>query len=69
MRITALPLSVLLVAAASPPDTVRIAPPYIDAPEMAAQRAMPHGTVHSFIMRSRDSRIYPGIRQLDNAVT
>jgi predicted alpha/beta superfamily hydrolase len=69
MRITALPLSVLLVAAASVPDTVRIAPPYLDAPEMAAQRALPHGTLHSFIMHSRDSRIYPGLRQRDNAVT
>jgi enterochelin esterase-like enzyme len=49
--------------------TLRIAPPYRDAPEMTARAGVLRGTLHSFIMRSADSHLYPGIRQLDNATT
>ncbi|MET0309409.1 MAG: alpha/beta hydrolase-fold protein [Sphingomonas sp.] len=73
MRISILLLPALFAtsAAAGPEtaDTVRIAPPYADAPEMAARVGPPKGTLRSFIMRSEESRIYPGIRQLDNEVT
>ncbi len=72
MRILALLLPGLFAAGAAGPEignTLHIAPPYADAPEMAAQPGRPKGTLHSFIMHSRDSRIYPGIRQLDNEVT
>lgn len=58
-----------LTGAAPADDMVRLAPPYHDAPEMAAQPGEPHGTIHAFVMRSADSRLYPGIRQLDNEVT
>ena len=64
--ILALPL--LLLAAAAEP-TIRIAPPWRDAPEMAPRPGRPHGTLEGFIMASADSRLFPGIRQLDNATT
>ena len=54
---------------AAAPPVVHIVPPYYDAPEMAARPGRPVGTLHSFIMTSAESRLYPGIRQLDNAVT
>ncbi|WP_242137831.1 alpha/beta hydrolase-fold protein [Sphingomonas sp. TREG-RG-20F-R18-01] len=50
-------------------DTRHIALPYHDAPERTARADIPHGTIRSFILRSADSRIYPGIRQLDTATT
>ena len=56
-------------ACASDPVGVRIAPPYRDAPEMVAQADVRKGRLQSFIMTSSDSRIYPGIRQLDNETT
>jgi enterochelin esterase family protein len=64
-------LAVLLagVAHAEGPNETRIAPPYKDAPEMAAQPGQPKGIIHSFIMTSAESRMYPGIRQLDNDTT
>jgi iron(III)-enterobactin esterase len=37
-----------------------IGPDYADAPETAKSNA-PQGTVHEFIMKSTDSKIYPGI--------
>jgi enterochelin esterase-like enzyme len=59
-----------LASAASAQDaTVHLAPPFRDAPEMTARAGAPHGTLHSFIMFSAESRIYPGIRQLDNVTT
>lgn len=60
-----------LLAASGPvgADELHIARPYRDAPEMAARADIPHGTLRSFIIRSADSRIYPGIRQLDNETT
>jgi enterochelin esterase family protein len=61
----------ILLAASKPAgaDEFHIAPPYRDAPEMAARRDTPRGTLRSFIMRSAESRIFPGIRQLDNETT
>ncbi len=50
-------------------DTLHIVPPYHDASQLAPRTDVPHGTVRSFIMRSGESRIYPGIRQLDNETT
>lgn len=46
-----------------------IGPDYPPAPEMTARPDVPAGRVHAFVMSSRDSAIYPGIRRLDNAVT
>jgi enterochelin esterase family protein len=62
-------VSLVVGAHAQAPETVTVAPPYRDAPEMVAQPGQPRGTLNSFIMTSAESRIYPGIRQLDNEVT
>jgi len=67
MTIVALVLAI--AAQAETPNESRIAPPYHDAPEMKARPGQPKGTLHSFIMTSAESRLYPGIRQLDNEVT
>ena len=71
MKIQAFILTALLATAAyaDTPNETRIAPPYRDAPEMTAQPGQPKGVIHSFIMTSAESRIYPGIRQLDNETT
>jgi enterochelin esterase family protein len=71
MKIQAFILTAVLAtsAFAEGPNEARIAPPYKDAPEMAAQPGQPKGVIHSFIMTSAESRIYPGIRQLDNDTT
>jgi hypothetical protein len=71
MRTRSLALTVLALAGATAAsaDEVRVAPPYRDAPEMAAHPGEPRGTLHSFIMRSTESSIYPGIRQLDTETT
>jgi enterochelin esterase-like enzyme len=72
MRKTLLLFALLLTAASDPPppaETIRIAPPYADAPEIAPKPGAPHGTLHSFLLFSRDSRIYPGIRQRDTEAT
>jgi enterochelin esterase family protein len=50
------------------PDDV-IGPAYTDAREMAVNPKQPMGTLHAFVMLSQDSRIYPGIRQLQNETT
>jgi iron(III)-enterobactin esterase len=39
----------------------RIGPEYADAPEMKVLSDVPKGTVHEFIMDSKDSKFYPGI--------
>ena len=36
------------------------APNYSDAPETKTRPGVPRGKVHEFIMKSNDSRIYPG---------
>ena len=46
-----------------------IGPDYSRAPEFDVAPDVPRGTIHAFTMDSRDSKIYPGIRRLDNAVT
>jgi len=46
-----------------------IGPEYTPAPETLVQPGVPAGKVHAFVMESRDSRIYPGIRRLENEVT
>ncbi|HEY3890290.1 MAG TPA: alpha/beta hydrolase-fold protein [Caulobacteraceae bacterium] len=46
-----------------------IGPDYAPAPELAVQPGAPAGVVHAFTMESRDSKIYPGIRRLENEVT
>ena len=38
-----------------------IGPDYADAPELTVKSGTPQGTVHEFIMKSVDSKIYPGI--------
>lgn len=46
-----------------------IGPDYTPAPELTPPPGTPAGVVHAFTMESRDSRIYPGIRRVDNAIT
>lgn len=46
-----------------------IGPDYAPAPECAIVPGIPRGTIHAFTMDSRDSKIYPGIRRLENDVT
>ena len=46
-----------------------IGPDYAPAPEGSARAGAPAGAIHAFVMESRDSAIYPGIRRLENAVT
>jgi len=46
-----------------------IGPDYARAPEYDPAPDVPRGTLRSFVMDSRDSRIYPGIRRIENEVT
>jgi enterochelin esterase-like enzyme len=46
-----------------------IGPDYVRAPEYDPTPNTPRGAVHSFVMDSRDSRIYPGIRRIENEIT
>ena len=46
-----------------------IGPDYTPAPEGSPLAGVPTGKVHAFVMESRDSRIYPGIRRLENEIT
>ena len=46
-----------------------IGPAYTRAPEFEIQPDVPTGTVHVFTLNSNDSKFYPGIRRLENAVT
>jgi enterochelin esterase-like enzyme len=48
---------------------VVIGPDYPPAPETVVRPGIPRGVIHAFTMESRDSRLYPGIRRLENAVT
>ncbi|MEO8960268.1 MAG: alpha/beta hydrolase-fold protein [Ginsengibacter sp.] len=43
-----------------------IGPTHNPAPEMTVQRNVPHGTIYRFMMKSTDSRIYPGIAREPN---
>jgi enterochelin esterase-like enzyme len=38
-----------------------IGPDYAKAPEMDAKDGAPKGTVHDFVMKSEDSKVYPGL--------
>jgi len=38
-----------------------IGPPYTPAPELTVKDGVPKGTIHEFVMDSKDSKIYPGI--------
>jgi iron(III)-enterobactin esterase len=46
-----------------------IGPTYAPAPEGLPKAGTPTGKIHAFTMESRDSRIYPGIKRLENEVT
>jgi enterochelin esterase-like enzyme len=46
-----------------------IGPDYATAPEFKVQPGVPVGAIHAFTMQSADSKLYPGIRRIDNEVT
>jgi len=46
-----------------------IGPDYTPAPETVAGAGAPRGVVHAFTMASQESRIYPGVRRIDNEIT
>ena len=48
---------------------VTIGPAYARAPEFEIRPGVPIGAVHAFTLPSADSKFYPGIRRLENAVT
>jgi enterochelin esterase family protein len=50
-------------------NDVVIGPAYARAPECDRQPGVPEGRIHAFVMSSSASRIYPGIRRLENAIT
>jgi enterochelin esterase-like enzyme len=50
-------------------DEFIIGPDYAPAPEGLPKADVPAGAVHAFTMESRDSRLYPGVRRIDNAIT
>jgi enterochelin esterase-like enzyme len=53
----------------SAPNDLVIGPAYAQAPECTRQAGVPAGRMHAFVMSSSDSRIYPGIRRLENEIT
>lgn len=62
-------LSPVALPAAEPASPVRspdqveftIGPSYANAPELEVKEGVPQGALHEFVMKSTDSRIYPGI--------
>lgn len=46
-----------------------IGPDYTPAPECRAQPGLPTGALQAFVMKSADSKIYPGIKRLENEIT
>jgi enterochelin esterase-like enzyme len=46
-----------------------IGPDYTAAPEFDLRPGVPAGAIHAFAMQSTDSRIYPGIKRLENEIT
>lgn len=50
-------------------NDVVIGPTYVRAPECDRQPSVPQGRIHAFVMSSTESRIYPGIRRLENEIT
>jgi enterochelin esterase-like enzyme len=59
---------VLAVAVETGSDFV-IGPDYADAPETVVNPAVPQGDVHELIMKSQDSKIYPGIVRVESDIT
>ncbi len=64
----------VVTATAAQDDSLRggdfvIGPDYARAPEWEQRPGVPAGTMRAFTMRSEESRIYPGIRRVENAVT
>jgi len=45
-----------------------IGPTYAPAPEGSPSAGVPAGKVYAFVMESRDSRIYPGVKRLKNEI-
>ncbi|MDE1986696.1 MAG: esterase family protein [Alphaproteobacteria bacterium] len=46
-----------------------IGPDYAPAPETVVHAGVPAGTIHEFTMASTDSRLYPGIKRVENGIT
>ncbi len=46
-----------------------IRPPYVDAAEMTVDQSVPRGVVHRFVMKSTDSKTYPGVSKKQPGVT
>src|SRR5690349_18003220 len=42
-------------------------PPYVAAPEITAKDGVPKGTLREFVMKSEESKIYPGISRTAGA--
>jgi enterochelin esterase family protein len=58
------PATELLDGRVPPPDvdgSFILGPTHTPAPEMIPHEGVPRGTVHTFTMRSADSKLYPGI--------
>src|SRR6185295_2190889 len=59
-----LAIGLLTAVALAAPQQQRefvIRPPYANAPELTFKDGVPKGTVHEFVMKSEDSKLYPGI--------
>ncbi len=50
-------------------SNVVIGPAFAREPECDRRPGVPEGRIQSFVMSSSDSRIYPGIRRLENEIT
>lgn len=62
MMLVGLTLGIDSTRAATPAqEELVINPPYAPAPELVARLGVPKGVVHTFVMKSSDSRIYAGI--------
>jgi len=46
-----------------------IGPDYAPAPETSLKPGVPEGALHAFMMSSTQSRLYPGIKRLENEIT
>ena len=66
----AISLALPMHALADAPNEITIGPDYADAPELTVSNDAPKGTVHEFVMDSKDSKIYKGIvpKVLDNLI-
>jgi len=64
MRFLAVVLAGLLMPQAQNEFVVK--PPYKEAPELTVKAGVPKGTIHEFVMKSEESKLYPGIAQNAN---